>query len=439
MTYLDGHASAEQAVLCALGIFEDAPDEILATLQPEDFPTPAARKTFELAQAIAADDVPVTIDELMLRCREVDGKEAMELGLLPFVAGLDIHMPSKDGWRRQMSLLRDARQLAELHGAAAQWADTKTPASMSEIRDEMAEVLEGFRTTSLQRRAEKAWADVVAEALEEPDPARASGFRGLDNLLNGGFRDGELVVVGGSTSMGKSAFAQNVARLMARDGVPVMYFSLEMTSRENVLRLLSMESGVEFRRLQNREYLRSRQDVELVRHAQETVTSYPLEIIDQGVVRPADVVQRVVTAKREPWLVIVDYLTLLSPDRQTGQRYLDVGEMARVFKVLAQDRQICVMALAQLNREASKTIRRPRLADLKESGDIENHSNTVLAPWRPGKLQEEQEQEGPCDPDELLVLKNRNGMLGDVPMHFDGPTLTWREMDYAGDRYAQAG
>jgi replicative DNA helicase len=255
--------------------------------------------------------------------------------------------------------------------------------------------------------------------------AIATGFPEFDRLLTGGFKPGQLIVIAGRPSTGKTAFGMQIAGTAATDRC-VGVFSLEMSSAELGQRELAREAQDDLRAFQPDRVLdlRTQKSVAIAAHR---IKDRKL-LIDAC---PAQTVQRIrATARR--WkhkhkveLILVDYLQLIEGNGRCRDRREVVDEISRGLKILAKELDLPVVALAQLNREIDKEAKRkPRLSDLRESGSIEQDADVVLMLYRrPG-------EDGELDPSSIgcRIAKQRNGQtLTDVLFHFHGPTFRFTE------------
>jgi replicative DNA helicase len=241
------------------------------------------------------------------------------------------------------------------------------------------------------------------------DTAMRTGFSGLDNLLAGGLRAGEFMVVAGRPGTGKTALAGAIAGAMSKDR-PVLFVSLEMSQLELADRMLSAEAGVKLYHMKTGTMTPS--DRERIVDASGRLAGRGLSIIDSEYYLPRITALARQWRRREgmPGVLVIDYLQLLETDRQKGEnRQEEVARIARRLKQLAKMLEGPVIALAQLNRQADKE--RPRLSHLRESGAIEQDANQVLMLW----------EQGEKDGEKLIqacLEKNRNGATGDIPVLF---------------------
>lgn len=252
------------------------------------------------------------------------------------------------------------------------------------------------------------------ERLETKDTTRrvGTGMPDLDERLAGGFRPGQLVVVGAATGAGKSLLLGGFARHAAlREQVPVLFHSLEMGRDELMDRLLAAEARVNLQSLNARDL--NEDDWSRLSRRLDAINTGQLFIDDNPTRTVADIAA---TAKPlRPALLCVDYVQLLTPTGKSNNRQEEVANLSRALKLLARDLRCTVIAAAQLNRAADqRSDKTPRLSDLRESGAIANDADVVL-------LLDRDENDDTLGSDaSLIIAKQRGGPLGSVPLVFTG-------------------
>ena len=297
----------------------------------------------------------------------------------------------------------------------------------------------------------------------------ATGFIDLDQKL-GGLHPSDLVILAGRTAMGKTAFATNIAfnaaksykpmrtpdgRTIAEDGAVVGFFSLEMSAEQLATRILAEESGVSSDRIRRGDV--SREDFDCFVRASQQLSELRLFIDDT----PALTVSALRTRSRRLMrqqglgLIIVDYLQLLRPSSQARvieNRVQEVSEITRGLKALAKELDVPVLALSQLSRAVEqREDKRPMLADLRESGSIEQDADVVMFIYREEYYKSREPIRGTDEPDEkfnkryhdwqeefrkvhgvgeIIVAKQRHGPIGTVKLRFDAQTTKFE--DFAG-------
>jgi replicative DNA helicase len=246
-----------------------------------------------------------------------------------------------------------------------------------------------------------------------------TGYPDLDEMT-GGLQNGELVILAARPSMGKTALALNIARNAAMDHQKkVAVFSLEMTTRALVLRLLSSEARVDFSIFRSK-YVPTR-DFTRLSQAGTRLANAEMWIDDSGSLTILEIKAKCRRLKAEKGLdlVILDYLQLAHSDGRRDRKDLEIAEISQGLKALAKELSIPVMALSQLNRgpeQRDPDKRRPNMGDLRESGAIEQDADLIAFIYRDHVYNKEAD---PHDA-ELIISKQRNGPTGTVHLHFEG-------------------
>ncbi len=264
-----------------------------------------------------------------------------------------------------------------------------------------------------------------------------TGYKKLDEMT-GGLQPGDLFILAARPSMGKTAFALNVARNAAMDANKhVAVFSLEMTTRSLVLRMLSSEAQVDFSMM--RTGLITPDTHSRIIQCAGRLAEAGMWIDDTGAATVLEMRAkcRRLHAQHGLDLVIVDYLQLAHGDSNTSSREQEISEISRGLKGLAKELNIPVIALSQLNRgpETRKEDKRPMLADLRESGAIEQDADVIAFIYRDIVYNKETEYENLA---ELIIAKQRNGPTGTVKLEFEGRFAQFRDWTLSDDPYDTA-
>jgi len=244
-----------------------------------------------------------------------------------------------------------------------------------------------------------------------------TGFRDVDALTSG-LQPGNLVVVAGRPSMGKSAFAMGIASNLAlHHGIPVAIFTLEMSKLEVAQRLMCAEGRVELQRLRTGRL--SNDDWPRLVKACDAITKAPIYVDDTRLTTMLEIrgkARRLKSGEPNLGLVMIDYLQLMTSGSNFENRVQEVSQISRSLKVLAGDLEVPVLALSQLSRAVeSRTDKRPVLSDLRESGSIEQDSDLVMFLYRDEYYNESSEDQGLA---EVILAKHRNGPIGTEKLAF---------------------
>lgn len=257
-----------------------------------------------------------------------------------------------------------------------------------------------------------------------------TGYKDLDNVL-AGLQPSDLIILAARPSMGKTAFALNLAHNVAvKAEMPVLMFSLEMSKEQLVDRLLAAEAGVDAWKLRTGNL--NDDDFEKIGHAMGTLSEAQIFIDDTPGITVSDMRTK---ARREAHqhplgLVVVDYLQLMSGGARFGgdsNRVQEISEISRGLKGIARELNVPVLALSQLSRSVeSRSPQIPQLADLRESGSIEQDADVVAFIYREDYYNPETENKNIA---KILIKKHRNGPTDDVDLYFDREKQRFRSLD----------
>ncbi|MGH2894599.1 MAG: replicative DNA helicase, partial [Solirubrobacteraceae bacterium] len=295
-----------------------------------------------------------------------------------------------------------------------------------ELVDEAERLVFSVRAGALEART-RLLEDAVADEVDRLDrasrdgreiPGLSTGITGLDRLL-GGLQGGRLYVLAARPAMGKSLLALQVARHAAfGERRPVLFASLEMSDAETAQRHLAAEADVDPEQLHLGK-IRQADWPALLKAAQRTAQA-PFHLLDDGdltVSRLRAHARRLAARQDGLALVTVDYLQLMRAENPSGSRVDDVSDFSRGLKRIARELDCPVIAVAQLNRSVeARPDKRPLLADLRESGQIEADADCVLMLYRDDYYDPDSERPGEMD---ILIRKNRQGRLGQITTHID--------------------
>ena len=252
-----------------------------------------------------------------------------------------------------------------------------------------------------------------------PDLANTkTGFYQIDNLIRG-FRKSELIILGGRPAMGKSTIGLNIAYNMAKEGKNIAFYSLEMATKDLHKRLVKAETGIEDL------FKITQADFEKCINASNDIEKLPLRIYDKADVTVEDIYAHSMKLKaiNKIDVMFIDHLSILKSRKSYKSRYEEISDISRQLKVIAKDLDIPVVALCQLNRGVeSRDVKIPTMADLRDSGSIEQDADLICFIHRPEyyTLQKNEEPK-PEEKGKALfsVCKNRRGGVGCVDLRFN--------------------
>lgn len=409
---------AEQAVLGAILVRPEVLDEVVDLLAPEDFYGEAHGHIYRVMLGLYNADEPVDLVTVSARLKEVGWIETV--GGPVFLAGLSEQVGFAVNAVAYALIVQEKAVIRRLKASLVEAAvachqpHDDVDAFLDTCESRIFQVLEN-RQIEAQPLSELV-APVMAR-IESLHDRRTeiqgvpSGFVDIDRLTNG-FQKSDLIVLAARPSMGKTSLALNIAFNVAhKSGVPVAFFSLEMSKAQLVQRLIASEGRIDSDkvrsgRMEEKEWATFNRVGELLKQV-------PIIIDDQSSLTPLEIRARTrrLKSRHGVGLVVVDYLQL-AQDPKANSRKQEVGGISRALKGLAKELNIPVIALFQLNREVEKrpiTNRRPVLADLRDSGQIEQDADLVLFIYRDEVYREDSPDKGIA---EVRLAKQRNGPLG---------------------------
>lgn len=258
----------------------------------------------------------------------------------------------------------------------------------------------------------------IEELMERGDfvTGAATGFSRLD-AMTAGLQPGDLFILAGRPSMGKTAFAINVAQHLALEGNGVVgIFSLEMSVQQLIRRMVTGVAQVDAHKLSTG--FLSNDDKEKLLDALSRLSETKIFIDDSAAITVLEIraKARRLAAEHGIDLLVVDYLQLVRGSIKTDNRNLEIGEISRGLKALAKELKVPILALSQLSRAPeTRSGHRPQLSDLRESGNLEQDADVVAFIFRPEVYSDDPELDGIA---ELIISKQRNGPIGTVPLAF---------------------
>ncbi|MCA9192017.1 MAG: replicative DNA helicase [Planctomycetales bacterium] len=421
---------AEMAVLGSILLMPDVCDDLVLILKPDDFYDDANRKLYHHMVNMVELGQKIDVTLLVNRLKTEDDYELV--GGSAYLAKLANCVPNAAHAQYYAEIVRSKATYRKL-----------IEAGTSILRDAYDEAFEAKdllsqaeqRVFQIQDERSNQFADSIGDlltsAMERID-ARMKGTHtvgGVDthfsdyDAMCGGMHNGELVILAARPSMGKTAFALNVAGNVAILGrTPVLFVSLEMSGIELADRLLCSEARVNGHRLRNGTITQDDRK-RLVEKAVE-ISNAPLYVDDspsRTVSEIAAVARRIKQREKRLGMIVIDYLQLIEPDNPRDPRQEQVAKIARRLKGLAREQGVPVLCLAQLNRQAEDSKdHRPRMSHLRESGAIEQDADVVMFVHREEYYHRGDEASQYSGQAEIIVAKQRNGPVGEIE-------LTWEK------------
>ena len=423
---------AEQSVLGGLLLENTAWERIADLITEQDFYRHDHRLVYRHITKLLDGSKPadvVTVSESL-----ENSNELTTVGGLAYLGALAQNTPSAANIRRYAEIVRDRailRGLVQVGTAIADSAYNPSGRSAAELLDEA----EGkvFKIAEAGARGKQGFMELqplLTQVVERIDmlfqrdnpsdiTGIPTGFVDLDRMTSG-LQPGDLVIVAGRPSMGKTAFALNMAENVALDsGLPVAVFSMEMAGTQLVMRMMGSvgkldQHKVRTGRLQDDDWQR-------LTYAVGKLNDAPIYIDESAALTALDLRARARRLHRQCGklgLIVIDYLQLMSGSSQGENRATEISEISRGLKALAKELDVPVVALSQLNRSLEqRPNKRPVMSDLRESGAIEQDADVILFIYRDEVYNPETPEKGIS---EIIIGKQRNGPIGTVRLAFQG-------------------
>ena len=419
---------AEQAVLGGLLLSNAAFDRIGDVIGEPDFYRADHRLLWRAITRLVEDNKPadvLTVTESL----KVSG-ELQDAGGLAYLHQLASGTPSAANIRRYAEIVRERaimRRLAEVGTSIADAAYSPQGREAKQLLDEAeTRILEigekGGRSNESFQEMSKVLAEVMSrldELHKNPNSVtgKATGYTDLDEMTTG-LQDGDLVIVAGRPSMGKTSLALNIAEHVALElKLPVLVFSMEMGGTQLATRLLGSVGKVDAQKLRTGRL--DPGDWDRLGHALGKLNEAPLLIDETPALNPLELRSRARRKWREYGglgLIVIDYIQLMqgSDSSNNENRATEISEISRGLKAMAKELQVPVIALSQLNRSLEqRPNKRPVMSDLRESGAIEQDADVIIFIYRDEVYNEDSPDKGIA---EIIIGKQRNGPIGTVKL-----------------------
>ena len=425
---------AEQSVLGGLLLEASALDKIADLITDDDFYRHEHRLIYR--QIVRMSELAKPVDVITVaEAREIAG-ELDKTGGLPYLGSLAQNVPSAANIRRYGEIVRERsimRKLAEVGAEISGSAYNPTGRDAAQLLDEAeSKVFEIAEAGSRGKQGFMSMPPLLTQVVERIETLYgrdnnndvtgiATGFTDLDRMTSG-LQPGDLVIVAGRPSMGKTAFSINIAENVALDSkLPVAIFSMEMGATQLAMRMLGSVGKL------NQHDLRTGRlqddDWGHLTHALGKLNDAPIYIDESAALTALEVRARSRRLHRQNsrlGLIVVDYLQLMSSNvgKASENRATEISEISRSLKSLAKELHVPVVALSQLNRSLEqRPNKRPVMSDLRESGAIEQDADLILFIYRDEVYNSDSPDKGKA---EIIIGKQRNGPIGKVELAFRG-------------------
>ncbi|CAB1369682.1 replicative DNA helicase [Denitratisoma oestradiolicum] len=435
---------AEQALIGGLLLDNAAWDRIGDVVSEADFYRDDHRRIFRHIRKLVETGRPadvVTVFESIEKSNEVD-----QTGGLAYLAEIANNTPSAANIRRYGEIVHERAVLRKLVSVGDEIAasalnpagrDVKQLLDLAEqkvfeIAEAGARSVQGF--VAIPQVLGQV-VDKIQQLYDRDDPSEVTGvptgFTDLDKMTSG-LQPGDMIVVAGRPSMGKTAFALNIAEHVGVEmRLPVAIFSLEMSGPQLAMRFLSSLGRLDQHKLRTGRLGDEEWDKMTV--ALGKLHDAPIHIDETGAISPSDLRARARRLHRQCGklgLIVIDYIQLMSSSKDGENRATEVSEISRSIKALAKELEVPVIALSQLSRKVEeRNDKRPLMSDLRESGAIEQDADMILMMYREEYYKPDTQDKGIA---EVIIGKHRNGPTGTVKLTFLGEYTKFQNSAIAG-------
>ena len=437
---------AEQSLIGGLMLDATAWDKVADVIISADFYRKDHRLIFEaianLIEAGSPCDV-VTVSEYLDNRNELD-----HAGGLEYLATLANETAGAANARAYAKILREKSTLRALINAGNEIsgsAFTTEGRTASQILDDAERLVFQIAEKGARGKAGfKSLKQILPQAVDRIDLLHQSegditgiftGYTEFDKLT-AGLQKGDLIIIAGRPSMGKTTLAVNIAENAAIGAkVPTAIFSMEMPSQQLAFRMISSLGRVDQTHLRTGNF--PDEDWSRINTAVQLMSEAPIFIDDSPSLSPTEIRARARRLHREHnlGLIIIDYLQLMQVEGSKENRATELSEISRSLKALAKELEVPVIALSQLNRSVEqRTDKRPVMSDLRESGAIEQDADLIVFIYREEVTNPDTPRKGLAD---IVIAKQRNGPIGDFPLTFMGRYTKFE--NWVPDRYAEEG
>ena len=351
-----------------------------------------------------------------------------------YVAELTNISSSASTWKFYVTKLIKLRNSWQLKQSLLASAEKITPDNYEQISSDIESEITSCSVGTVDNYEMKNLAVSVVEDIQKAAMQKRlitgfeSSFAKLDEVIDG-FQKETMYVIGARPSIGKTAFALAITQGIAEHGAKVAMFSLEMGAKSLFFRMLSAKTDIPMWQIKKGMVNESQRLVERCNRGVEQLWGVPISTYDTGVDCDKILYQKIrFEAKvNHTEVVVIDHLGLIEVSDSSGQRYVDVGRITKTLHKMAKELKICIIVLAQCGREAEG--KKPNLALLRESGNIEQDGDVIMLLHRQRELDDEKEKDNPLKefPTDVIIAKNRDGRTGTATFSFKPICMRFRE------------
>lgn len=429
---------AEKSVLGAILIDKDSLNKVVDFLSAEDFYGHSHQIIYATAVDLFEKHEPIDLLSLSNRLGETGRLE--EAGGISYLTSLTNSVPTSSHIANYGKIVQRKKMLRDLINAAHDISGMghNEEEDVESLMDEAEKKIFSVAQRSLTHAFSHLGSNLndAVERITSQDNGTMRGYptkhKYLDNVL-GGLQKSDLIILAARPSVGKTAFAIDLALRAAEQGVPVGLFSMEMSIDQVVDRFIASRAGVSLWNLRTGKLSHAEDDFLRITTACDELRSLPIYVDDASSpnILQMRAMARRLQANQGLGLLVVDYLQLMTSKRSYDSPVQQVTEISRGLKSLAKELNIPVLALSQLSRAVEQREgHKPRLSDLRDSGSIEQDADVVMFIHREDKNNYERAKEqNKLNFAQLIIAKHRNGPTGEIDFRIDPDSLRFLEID----------
>lgn len=431
---------AEESLIGSVLIEEKILVDIIDLVKPDDFYDPRNRIIFQTVVDLYSKNKQV--DLLTVTNALTDKGQLEAVGGASRISDITAIIPTAAHASTYAEIVKEKAARRNLISAGEQIVKLGYEEEADHETGELLELAEAevYKVSQSGGRSDElvSLESILASSFDRIEELHASGgkLRGVStgfgdfDKLTAGLQPSDLVILAARPSMGKTTFAMNIAQNVAQHSdKSVLFFSLEMSKEQLVDRMLSEEAGVDSWHIRTGNL--SDEEFEKLSHAWGALSEAKMYIDDTP---GLNILELKTKARRHAiknplGLIVIDYLQLMSSAKKSygDNRVQEISEISRGLKIIARELNVPVLALSQLSRSVeSRPDKRPQLADLRESGSIEQDADLVMFIYREDYYNPETDRQGITD---IIIKKHRNGPTGQLELYFDKQRVRFRSLD----------
>lgn len=420
---------AEQSVLGGVMLESEAWDKISSRVSEADFYRAEHRIIFRVMSALARRSSPLDVLTVTEALKDIG--ELEHAGGEVYLFELAKNTPTAANVVAYANIVRERSNFRQLLKVSSEVADSvyhPNGATSADLINEAERKIFMIAERGLREAGPASIRDLLTKTVnridtlfhsKDPITGLSTGFKDLDDKTSG-LQAGDLIIVAGRPSMGKTTFAMNIAENAAiSTKKPVLVFSMEMPGESLAMRMMSSLGRIEQHKVRTGKL--EEEDWPRITSAVSVLSEARLFIDDTSALSPADVktrARRLMKEEGQLGLIVLDYLQLMQINGFRENRTAEISEISRSLKAVAKELNVPFVALSQLNRSLEqRTDRRPVMSDLRDSGSIEQDADLIMFIYRDEVYHENSRDKGIA---EILIAKHRNGPTGKVRLTFMG-------------------